>query len=182
MKGEMYRCPWWKECDENPEMDCAQVKFIEHPCIHKMPHKHTDNCGGGGILPDCETLNKGTSRIPVGYYCHQKNDFNNICPYWSMDKTKPAQENGYCSYLEKGDWDFNAEVADMDVEVSTRNHDGTYITTIMKYRDLPPTSLLWDKCKECGIKINTTYDKIEFVSFIVSDFLSKIRRKVARFC
>lgn len=44
------------------------------------------------------------------------------CPYWSRNPDKPYQENGYCSYLEQGDWEVEG------------------------------LSLLWDQCKECGIK------------------------------
>lgn len=56
--------------------------------------------------------------IPKGCYCY---DQKGICPYWSKREDKPDQENGFCSYLNRGDW---------DVEV---------------------LSLLWDQVKECGI-------------------------------
>lgn len=62
---------------------------------------------------------KDKSIIPVGQYCY---DENGICPYWDINGSKPEQENGYCGYLEKGDW------------------------------ELDYFSLLWDQCKECGIK------------------------------
>ena len=45
---------------------------------------------------------KDQSKIPKGFYCY---DTNGVCPYWSLNKNKPHQENGYCSYLEQGDWD-----------------------------------------------------------------------------
>jgi hypothetical protein len=78
--------------------------------------------------------------IPKGLYCDG-------CPFWFVDKTHPEQENGYCSYLGKGDWDLNAEIAEKDVEVRYGDK-----VEIMKYKDLPPSSLLWDGCKECGVK------------------------------
>jgi hypothetical protein len=84
--------------------------------------------------------------IPKGYFCDE-------CPFHFIDKSKPIQENGYCSYLKKGDWDFNLEHAEDDVEVTTRHKDGTYTSCIEKYKNLPSTSLLWDDCKECGINI-----------------------------
>lgn len=70
--------------------------------------------------------------IPPGPYCYtQKGDpiiLDGIpripiqrCPYWSLREDKPRQENGYCAFLERGDWE-----------------DG-------------PLSLLWDQVKECGI-------------------------------
>ena len=56
-------------------------------------------------------------KIPSGCYCY---DENGLCPYWSKRKDKPDQENGYCEYLKKGDWE----------------HDFF--------------GLLWDQVKECG--------------------------------
>lgn len=56
--------------------------------------------------------------IPRGYYCDG-------CPFWFKNGRKPRWVNGYCSYLSKGDWDFDAE------EVET---------------------FLWDKCKVCGVR------------------------------
>jgi hypothetical protein len=83
--------------------------------------------------------------IPKGLYCDN-------CPFRFIDKTRPEQENGYCSYLQKGDWDLNAEIAEDDVEVTIRQPVMSFKTTTMKYKDLPPTSLLWDGCKMCDIK------------------------------
>lgn len=45
-----------------------------------------------------------------------------VCPYWSKNPDQPYQENGYCALLGMGDWAIG---------------DG---------------SLLWDQCKECGVK------------------------------
>ena len=44
-----------------------------------------------------------SEKIPEGIYCY---DSNGVCPYWSLNKDKPHQENGYCSYLGLGDWDL----------------------------------------------------------------------------
>ena len=76
---------------------------------------------------------KDTSIIPVGIRCYnhlepkeggRRIEVVGACPYWSIRGDKPEQENGYCSYLEKGDWEFSE------------------------------TSHLWDMCKECGINID----------------------------
>jgi hypothetical protein len=76
---------------------------------------------------------KDKSIIPYGDYCYIWEIEPKIapvvfrpgkikcCPYWSRNLDKPEQEDGYCAYLEKGDW------------------------------DLGPCSLLWDQCKECGV-------------------------------
>lgn len=96
---------------------------------------------------------KSTKLIPKGYYCYTRKNGEFIpCPYWSKDYTHDEQENGYCAYLGKGDWDINSECADEDVEVQSCYPDGTSSVRIEKYRDLPPTSLLWDQCKECNVK------------------------------
>lgn len=65
-------------------------------------------------------LEKSTSVIPGGPYCHVGRSA--ICPYWAMDPTKEEQDNGYCAFMGKGDW----------------QHDGI--------------GLLWDQVKECGVK------------------------------
>ena len=59
------------------------------------------------------------NKIPRGLYCY---DENGVCPYWSILKDKPYQENGYCSYMKIGDWEADHFF-----------------------------SLLWDQVKECGI-------------------------------
>jgi len=73
--------------------------------------------------------------IPRGMYCYKtktgKMEQNaegihfpryKVCPYWSKNKDKPNQNNGYCDYLKQGDWDSEG------------------------------LSLLWDQVKECGLK------------------------------
>lgn len=50
---------------------------------------------------------KDTSVIPEGPYCYSRDNGKQVnCPYWSCDPTKPEQENGYCSFLEIGDWEI----------------------------------------------------------------------------
>lgn len=46
---------------------------------------------------------KPTNKIPKGVYCY---DENGICPYWKKCADRPEQENGYCEYLEQGDWEM----------------------------------------------------------------------------
>jgi hypothetical protein len=66
--------------------------------------------------------------IPFGYYCY---DEEGICKYWTIDKTKPPQMNGYCGFLKSGD------------------------------SDVEGISLLWDQCKECGINIGEENELVE---------------------
>ena len=82
---------------------------------------------------------EGDNLIPRGVYCY---DEVGVCPYWDSDKDKPYQYNGYCWFLEKGDWDLNKEKKWTNTqtgEIETGDEIGL------------PMSLLWDQCKECGI-------------------------------
>jgi len=59
----------------------------------------------------------GTSVIPKGCYCYDEEN----CPYWDRSSKHNEQDNGYCWYLEEGDWQERS------------------------------AGLLWDQCKICGI-------------------------------
>lgn len=41
--------------------------------------------------------------IPQGIYCC---DSEGLCPYWSIQENKPTRRNGYCYFLQKGDWEL----------------------------------------------------------------------------
>ena len=57
-------------------------------------------------------------KIPKGPYCYDEN--NHTCPYWCLSILHDEQNNGYCHFLKRGDWE--------------------------RY----PFSLLWDQVKECN--------------------------------
>lgn len=80
------------------------------------------------------TEKKDESVIPEGLYCYNE---NGVCPYWSLREDKPHQRNGYCSFLEQGDWEFTSEDYPEDHPFQTA------------------MSLLWDQVKECGLKRDT---------------------------
>lgn len=76
----------------------------------------------------------GESVIPEGCYCYNHIRKSgryredglpildvDVCPYWDMDENRPSQMNGYCWFLEQGDWEEGAG------------------------------GLLWDQCKSCGL-------------------------------
>jgi len=90
----------------------------------------------------------GEELIPDGIYCY---DGKGNCPYWDKETDKPEQWNGYCWFMEKGDWENNDEMILTDV--ATGKEESPKEMGI-------PCSLLWDQCKECGIK--TEDEEYEF--------------------
>ena len=92
--------------------------------------------------------------IPKGLYCYSISDDKRVyCPFYSIDKTRPERESGYCSYLGKGDWDINEEYPKV-IEIRQRQPDGTYKKEMVeRNRDTVDwgMSMLWDAIKECGI-------------------------------
>ena len=94
--------------------------------------------------------------IPRGMYCYKtktgKMEQNaegihfpryRICPYWSKNKDKPNQCNGYCGYLKQGDWDIEKEMTLTNAKTGE----------VTKGDEMPfSVGLLWDQVKECGIK------------------------------
>lgn len=95
-------------------------------------------------------MNKDISIIPKGDYCYAYIDTKYMkCPYWSIIKELPEQENGYCSYLEKSDYDLNEDKGIAE----WKNKDGE-VTMITQPHEIG-LSLLWDQCKECGLNYYT---------------------------
>lgn len=91
-------------------------------------------------------MKKNKKLIPEGYYCYTYKDGKEIrCPYWSSRKDKPYQLNGYCSYLEKGDWEMSKEMGEGEFFTNCKTGEKTPIPEGF------PLSLLWDMCKMCGI-------------------------------
>jgi len=84
---------------------------------------------------------KDESLIPKGEYCY---DEKGRCPYWSLRTDLPKQENGYCSFIEKSDFDINEGIGKIPWE------NGKGELTITEPHEIP-IGLLWDQCKECGI-------------------------------
>lgn len=83
------------------------------------------------------------NKIPKGIYCY---DHKGKCPYWSIDKSLPKMENGYCSYLKQSDWDIN-EQANKD---SLKALDDKTNIAFEADAHVLCWSLLWDAVKECG--------------------------------
>jgi hypothetical protein len=114
-------------------------------------------------------MKKDKSKIPYGYYCYEKLEFiaaKNACkiigqcPYWSIRNDKPEQLNGYCSYMEKGDWEICKERKWVNPETGEEVE-----------LDI---SLIWDQCKECGINEPTDDDEEYFKSMIPDEEKEKL--------
>lgn len=79
------------------------------------------------------------SVIPKGDYCYSE---KSVCPYWSVREDRVEQENGYCSFLGKGDVEINQTAVLEDMDTGEK----------ISGKDIPfPVGLLWDQVKECGI-------------------------------
>lgn len=89
------------------------------------------------------------TKIPNGLYCY---DEKGKCPYWSLREDLPKQENGYCSFLGKSDWDLNEERGPMEW------HDRTgKVVNVTKPHEIP-NSLIWDEVKECGENMECNHE------------------------
>lgn len=85
-------------------------------------------------------IGKDKSLIPKGIYCYDNLGF---CPYWDKSDEHPHQENGYCAFLERGDW---------EAEIPADFPEHFPISCI---------SLLWDQVKECGENMDEPEDDYE---------------------
>ena len=84
------------------------------------------------------------NNIPEGHYCY---DERGNCPYWSLREDRDAQEDGWCSILNKGDIELG------EGKVVKEYIDGQWITVSEPVSWLS-YGLLWDQCKECRYKIS----------------------------
>ena len=66
-------------------------------------------------------MKKDIKLIPHGFYCYKIKSINksnghmkiDSCPYWSINEDEDEQFNGYCSYMEIGDWETGGLLWDM---------------------------------------------------------------------
>ena len=117
-----------------------------------------------------EMLETPEKYIPYGMYCYD----NDTCPFWaSKDGEFPKQEDGFCHYLQKSDWEINEESSKTAKIVYSRDGsmDGMTVADLEDPNDIDPVSgkrchfpmsLLWDQCKECDINMEDPED-IEIV-------------------
>lgn len=93
-------------------------------------------------------------RIPRGMYCYTSKKFGNIpCPYWRRVDDRPEQANGWCNYLGMGDVEIAKGRTFKVVYVNEEDKKaGVKVGDITSGEGQSYASLLWDRCKECGIK------------------------------
>ncbi len=85
-----------------------------------------------------------TKEIPISeFYCHTDGDSNDVCPYWSLRDDLPKNENGYCSFLGKSDWDLNEEQG--TVKVTNKNHK----SVTQENTHIFHVSMLFEKLRGC---------------------------------
>ena len=105
--------------------------------------------------------------IPFGQYCYDKT----VCPFWTMKVGEyPKQEDGFCYFLQKSDWELNEEYnkSAKIVYSNDGSMDGMIIADLEDNDIDPisgkkchfPMSLIWDQCKECNINMEDPDDII----------------------
>jgi hypothetical protein len=108
MNNQNFKWFWCDWCD---------VAFVPCPECGKGACNSDSWKEEGNFCPTCLEINKfeddaeqantvpqtKEELIPQGLYCY---DENGKCPFWWKDIDKPEQENGYCLYMKKGDWDL----------------------------------------------------------------------------
>jgi hypothetical protein len=63
-------------------------------------------------------MEKDESLIPAGDYCYKFTGEKtpdgflaiNVCPYWTWHTDKDYEQNGYCEFLNIGDWMDNGYI------------------------------------------------------------------------
>jgi len=80
----------------------------------------------------------GADAIPEGLYCYTYTGQIGVfgpeteaCPYWGRVKSRDSKQDGWCIYMGKGD---------------------------LEIEEAGFTSLLWDRCKECGVNMDDDND------------------------
>ena len=87
--------------------------------------------------------------IPKGKYCYKKikGKDKKLCVYWRRVALRNIKENGYCVYLNVGDYEINVQ-NDKMVPVGCRSNK---LGIIRKKGEL--LSRLWNQEKECNFNM-----------------------------
>lgn len=116
-------------------------------------------------ISDC--LKTPEKHIPYGLYCYHN---SYVCPFWDCKKgIYPRQEDGFCHFLGKSDWELNEEYEKTTkvVRSADKESEGKPIKEIFGDTDIDIISgkrthfimsLLWDQCKECRINLEDPED------------------------
>lgn len=110
---------------------------------------------------ESDIIKSPIEHIPPGPYCYDP-ETSECCPFWDYDTEMPEQENGYCHYLKRGDWEINIDsfhTLTLEKYPLKPELEGKTLGEILEYslendEEMPPVptvGLLWDQCKECNI-------------------------------
>ena len=89
--------------------------------------------------------------IPEGYYCEDNEGHK--CPYWNLREELPEQENSYCAFLGKCDYELNTKMAKKGIKVTYVNPKNREERRTEITHEHICMSMLWDGVKECEIKV-----------------------------
>jgi len=68
------------------------------------------------------SIESNPTYIPLGtkcYFTHSVSSYSqetHYCPYWSLVLKKPQEQNGFCHYLNQGDWEYGTMIWDGNKE------------------------------------------------------------------
>mgnify|MGYP001183544399 CR=1 FL=1 len=125
-------------------------------------------------------MKKDKRLIPFGDYCYtRRTRREKKCPYWSIRKGKPKMRNGYCAFLEKGDWNINDEKV-WTMRMKDKNGKYKQVAKGTATELGIEGSWLWDQVKACGIKyeiIKTSSSRIKGMIKTTLKDLKNIKEK-----
>lgn len=114
------------------------------------------------------------------------------CPFWDSKKGEyPDQEDGYCHYLGKSDWDINEERQHTSYVVSFSKNKELEGKSVYEVFDGPleidpisgktmhfGMSLLWDQCKECGVNTDDPEGTVYYTMGIDMGFPEEVLKSL----
>ena len=98
--------------------------------------------------------------IPKGHRCFSRGKDNQVimCPFYDIDLNMPEKFNGYCHFLQLGDWELGLEVSETMVLTGIPLLEAEGKTPYELFMMESPISCpnwelskLWKERKECGV-------------------------------
>lgn len=73
------------------------------------------------------------------------------CPFWRKLDFMPKEQNGYCHFLDKSDAEISFMRNTQANVTYSKNPEEVGKTVSEVFGENFPSSLLFDRCKECGV-------------------------------